>query len=97
MTYRELLDALDEFDLPERISWRQLKERHRQLLQRYHPDRGEAADPEKTKRINAAYQVLSEYCSDYQFDFSHREFLEQCPEERLREQFAEDALWGGGK
>lgn len=97
MTYQDLQEAVAEFDLPSRISWRQLKEKHRQLLRRYHPDSGEASDPEKIRRINAAYQILRDYCDDYQFDFSHQEFLEQCPEERLREQFAEDSLWGGGK
>ena len=97
MTYQDLQEAVAEFDLPSRINWRQLKEKHRQLLRRYHPDSGDASDPEKIRRINADYQVLRDYCDDYQFDFSHQEFLEQCPEERLREQFAEDSLWGGGK
>jgi DnaJ-class molecular chaperone len=97
MNYRELQDALAAFDLPQRVSWRQLKERHRQLVRRYHPDGGAVAEPEKIREINAAYRILCDYCSGYRFDFSHREFLEQCPEERLREQFAEDPLWGGGK
>lgn len=97
MTYQELQDALAVFDLPERISWRQLKARHRELVRRYHPDSGEKAEPEKIRLINAAYKILREYCNDYQFDFSHREFLEQCPEERLREQFSMDSMWSGGK
>lgn len=97
MTYQELQEALAEFDLPERTSLRQLKGRHRQLVRRYHPDKGVESDPEKIRRINAAYQVLRKYCNDYQFDFSRQEFLEQFPEERLREQFAHDSLWGGGK
>ncbi|PLX87568.1 MAG: molecular chaperone DnaJ [Desulfuromonas sp.] len=96
MTYRDLRNALTEFDLPPRVSWRQLKERHRQLVKRYHPDNGDATDPDRIRRINDAYRVLREYCTDYRFDFSHQEFLEQCPEERLREQFSEDSLWGGG-
>lgn len=97
MTYQDLQEALTEFDLPQRISLRQLKERHRLLVRRYHPDSGETSEPEKIRRINAAYRVLREYCNSYQFDFSYQEFLEQCPEERLREQFAGDSLWGSGK
>lgn len=98
MTYQELQAALAEFDLPSRISWRQLKERHRELVRRYHPDHaGDGADPEKIQRVNAAYKVLHAYCSEYQFDFSRQEFLEQCPEERLREQFSMDAMWNGGQ
>ena len=97
MTYQDLQAAVAEFDLPSRVSLRQLKEKHRQLVRRYHPDSGDASDPDKIRRINAAYRILRDYCSDYLFDFSHEEFLEQCPEERLREQFAHDSLWGDGK
>lgn len=95
MDYRELRAALEEFDFSERISLRQIKTRYRELVRRYHPDRGEASDPEKIRRINEAYRVLRAYCHDYLFDCSHEEFLEQYPEERLREQFAADSLWGG--
>ena len=31
----------------------------------------------------------------YAFSFSEDEFLNQNPDERLRQQFAEDPLWGG--
>ena len=95
MEYRELRAALEVFDFSERISLRQIKERYRDLVRRYHPDRGDQADPEKIRSINEAYRVLRAYCHEYLFDCSHEEFLEQYPEERLREQFAEDSLWGG--
>jgi hypothetical protein len=38
---------------------------------------------------------LMAYCRDYRFSFSWEEFLEQRPEERLRQQFAHDPIWGG--
>ena len=94
MTYAELQAALAEFDLPERVTWQQLRERHRQLVRRYHPDQGAPADGEKIRRINAAYQVLSDYINGYRFDFSREEFLRQNPEERLREQFWSQEPWG---
>jgi len=97
MQYPELRAALDEFDFEERISLRQVKERYRDLVRLYHPDRGSQADPEKIRRVNEAYRILRAYCQDYRFDCSHEEFLEQYPEERLREQFREDSLWGGGQ
>lgn len=93
MTYQELQEAVAEFDLPSRVSLRQLKERHRELVRRYHPDSGDASEPEKIQKINAAYRILREYCKDYQFNFSRQEFLEQFPEERLREQFSMDSMW----
>ncbi len=95
MQYPELCAALEEFSFSERVSLRQIKERHRELVRRYHPDAGAESDPEKIRRINEAYRVLRSYCHGYRFDCSRVEFLEQYPEERLREQFAADSLWGG--
>lgn len=94
MIYDDLQAALAEFDLPLRISWKKVRARHRQLVRRYHPDKGEQADSEKIRRINAAYQILSEYIGDYSFDFSKEEFLQQYPAERLREQYWSDKPWG---
>ena len=95
MQYPELRAELEEFDLSERVSLGKIKERYRELARRYHPDSGEEHDPEKIQRINAAYRILRSYCHEYLFDCSRAEFLEQYPEERLREQFATDSLWGG--
>ncbi|PLX84956.1 MAG: molecular chaperone DnaJ [Desulfuromonas sp.] len=93
MTFEVLQQALKTFGLSDRVSLRQIKTRHRELVKRFHPDGGDPDDPEQIRRINAAYQVLSEYCSGYKFSFSREEFFEQIPEERLREQFSSDP-WG---
>lgn len=95
MQYPELRAALDEFSLSERVNLRQIKERYRELVRRCHPDAGGGSDPQRIQRVNEAYRVLRTYCQGYVYDFSRAEFLEQSPEERLREQFAEDSLWGG--
>jgi hypothetical protein len=94
MIYEDLQAALTEFDLPPSTTWKKIRERHRQLVRQYHPDKGEHVDGEKIRRINAAYKILSEYVGDYCFDFSREQFLEQYPEERLREQFWSDKPWG---
>ncbi len=94
MTFEELQSALDEFDLPARVSLKKIRARHRQLVRRYHPDRGAQADKERIRRINAAYKVINEYLSDYHFNFSREEFFQQNPEERLREQFWSERPWG---
>ncbi len=95
MQYPDLRAALAELGLSERLSLRQLKERYRDLVRRCHPDCRAEAEPERIRRVNAAYRVMRAYCQDYRFNCSHAEFLEQYPEERLREQFAADSLWGG--
>ena len=94
MTFEDLQSALDEFDLPAQTTWRKIRARHRELVRRYHPDKGAQADEDKIRRINAAYKVLNEYVGDYRFDFSREQFLEQYPEERLKEQFWSEKLWG---
>jgi DnaJ-class molecular chaperone len=95
MTYQELQEALAVFALGERATLAQVKSRHRELAKRHHPDRGGSSDPEAMRRINAAYRVLLEYCSNYRYCFSEEEFFEQVPAERLRRQFGWDPVWGG--
>ena len=93
MEYEELRQALEVLALPERASLGEIKARHRDLVKRYHPDAG-GGEPERIRQINAAYRILSAYCRDYRFAFTREEFLKQNPEERLRQQFARDPIWG---
>lgn len=95
MTYRELRLALAVFGLEERASLRRIKERHRELVKRHHPDAGGDSDSDEIRKVNAAYRVLLDYVSGYRFSFGEEEFYEQNPDERLRRQFLEDPLWGG--
>lgn len=95
MTYEELQSALKEFGLPEKVTLKRIRERHRQLVMQYHPDKGASPDNDKIRRINAAYRILNEYVSQYSFDFSREVFMNHYPEERLREQFYDVGLWGG--
>ncbi len=93
MTYADLQKAMAAFGLSERATLKQIKRRHRELVMQYHPDRGEA-DPERIRLVNAAYELLLEYCQNYSFSFVEEEFYRQNPEERLRVQFSDDPLWG---
>lgn len=95
MTYDELTDATRLFGLSERATLKQIKQRHRELAKRHHPDHGAANDLQMIA-INEAARVLRAYCQNYRFCFSEEEFYEQNPEERLRRQFATDPVWGAG-
>lgn len=97
MTYEELQKSLKILGLYDRVTMKQVKSRHRELVKRYHPDSGESADNEKIQLINAAYRILSEYLESYRFSFSEEEFYTQNPEESIRRQFMDDALWGGSR
>ncbi|GFO64066.1 J domain-containing protein [Geomonas paludis] len=95
MTYKELQLALAVFGLEERASLREIKNRHRELVKRHHPDLGAPADSDEMRKVNAAYRVLLDYLADYRFSFAEEEFYEQNPDEQLRRQFFDDPLWGG--
>lgn len=94
MRYRELNNALQIFGLSDRVTLREIKKRHRELVKLHHPDVTDAADLERIQLINAAYRTLLDYVESYRFSFSEEEFLEQNPDERLRMQFEDTPLWG---
>lgn len=94
MTYIHLQEARQVLGLEERVTLREIKARHKELVKRYHPDTGNTTEPEMMQKVNAAYQIVLEYVAAYHFSFSREEFYEQNPEERLRQQFADDPVWG---
>lgn len=97
MTYADLKEALRILGLGERASLTEIKARHRELVKRYHPDAGDpSGDPDLIRKVNFAHKLLQEYLAEYRFSFSEEEFYEQNPEERLRQQFMNDPLWGKG-
>ena len=94
MTYADLQEALQILGLGDKISLREIKTRHRELVKRHHPDTGKADDQETIQWINAAYRILLDYVTEYRFSFTEEEFYEQNPDERLRQQFMDTPLWG---
>ena len=96
MEYKDLAAALKLFSITRPTSLKELKSLHKELVKKYHPDTG-CGDNDQIRLVNCAYKILTEYCSGYNFTFSHDEFIEQYPEERLREQFSDDPVWGGNK
>jgi len=94
MTYDDVRTALEIFGLSDRATLKQIKTRHRELVKRFHPDRGEDHDQDRIRLVNAAYRVLADYCAGYAFSFGEDEFYRQNPDERLRMQFCDVPLWG---
>jgi len=93
MTYIDLQKALQVLGLSKRATLKEIKVRHRALVKRYHPDTGNASDPEMIQKVNAAYRILLDYVTEYRFSFEEDEFYEQNPEARIWMQFADDPLW----
>jgi DnaJ-class molecular chaperone len=94
MTFTDLQEALRILELGERATLKEIRARHRELAKRHHPDTGTPGDGEEIRKMNAAYRVVQDYLAGYRFSFSEEEFYEQNPEERIRQQFMNDPLWG---
>ncbi len=96
MTYEELLLALHIFGFHEsdQLTIRRIKERHRALLKKVHPDLHGDAATEQTRALNEAARQIMDYVNSYRFSFSQEEFYRQRPDEYLRRQFAADPIWG---
>lgn len=94
MTYADLKEALLVMDLGERVTLKEIKTRHKELVKHHHPDTGNTDEPDMIRKVNAAYQVVLDYIAAYRFSFAKEEFFEQNPKERLRQQFADDPVWG---
>jgi len=95
MTFSDLDTARKSLGLPERATLEEIRSCHRALAKKYHPDSGNPEHVAKFRQAEEAYQTLMAYCGHYRFSFAHEEFLEQNPDERLREQFGFDPVWGG--
>lgn len=96
MTYEELDESRILFGLEKRATRGEIRARHRMLVKRHHPDTAAGSDVEMIGRINEAYRILREYIDSYRYSFEEEEFYGQNPEERLRRQFGDDPIWGGG-
>ena len=99
--YDEIRNAAEIIGLSEKATMETIKRSYRVLVMKWHPDRcGE--DPQKckemTQKIIEAYQVILDYCNNYEYSFGKEE-VERIlsPEERWFAQFGDDPLWGSGK
>ncbi|NLC70047.1 MAG: J domain-containing protein [Desulfuromonadaceae bacterium] len=94
MTWNELEKALAIFSLSGPITLGEIKVRHRALIKKYHPDAAAGGENDRIREVNAAFRVLVDYCREFRFSLTREEFLNQHPEERLRQQFADNVVWG---
>ena len=79
--FEQLDSARRTLELPDRASIKQIKDKYRELSRVWHPDRCRDA-PEKCRqmqqRLNEAYALLMDYCSDFQYSF-RKEDVEAYP------------------
>jgi len=99
--YDEIRAAREVLGLPETATMETIKRSYRVLMMKWHPDRcGEDRQKckERAQKIIKAYQVIPDYCNDYEYSF-RTEDVERTlsPDERLFAQFGDDPLWGSGR
>ncbi len=97
MTHAELKEALYLFGFHENdlLTIKRIKQRHRDLVKKAHPDLHQHAPPERMRQINEAARIIMDYIQSYRFSFSEKEFYRQVPEEHLRHQYSCDPIWAG--
>lgn len=83
--------------LSEEAGKEEIKNRYRELIKKYHPDKtpGNREYLEKAKMINWAYSVIASYCDEYKFSFSREDVERMNPELKLNRQFGDDWLTKG--
>ena len=95
---KEIAEAKELLGLPERASMAEIKTTYHELLKQWHPDRGQgdqAACNAMTSKINAAYQVILRYCSQYKYSFAPEELeRHQSDQDWWTDRFGSDPVWG---
>ena len=86
--FKEIDEARRLLGLGEVATLEEVKSVYRRLAHRHHPDKHSSTAGEETeemmKRLNSAYKLLTDYCSNYKYSFreedvaitySHDEYL----------------------
>ncbi len=97
--YEEITAARKLLELPERASMQEIKSNYKRLISRWHPDSCQEDLQEctqMTRKLNAAYNIILDYCANYRYSFSEKEIQNYLStEEWWMERFGDDPVWGG--
>ena len=80
-----LQNALKVLDLPQFVSFKEIKAKYRLLSRKYHPDI--CTDKDKMAEINSAYDILKSYIEDFRYSFDEDEIHKQYPENYHADRF----------
>jgi preprotein translocase subunit Sec63 len=95
------LDKFEKIDkarkilgLGEKARKEEIKNRYRELIKKYHPDRTPKNQKylKKVKDINWAYNIITSYCDEYEFSFKREAVERMNPDLKLNRQFEDDWL-----
>jgi DnaJ-class molecular chaperone len=87
--FEEIDKARKLLGLGDTATLKEIKQAYRRMALRYHPDRGEEKrDEEMMKKLNWAYKLLTEYCTNYSYSFKEKDVARTYPhDEYLRKYY----------
>ena len=72
-SFEEIDQARQLLGLGDAATLKEIREHFRELARQYHPDKSGGDDKtqreEMMKRLNQAYEVIVQYCSEYKYPF----------------------------
>jgi len=99
--YQEITKARKLLELSESATMEEIKSNYRELINKWHPDRcSEHSDQcvEMTRKLVAAYEIITAYCNNYRFSFAKEEVAKYLSrQDWWMERFGDDPLWSSGK
>ncbi len=95
--YQEIVAARQLLELPEAATMESIKSAYRTMLAKSHPDKcseDQELCEEMTRKIISAYQMIIDYCWQYQYSFSEETVKRHLSHEQWwRERFGNNPLW----
>ena len=90
--FKEIDEARRLLGLGEVATLKEIKSAYRRLAYRHHPDKHSNTTGEETegmmKRLNWAYKLLTDYCSNYKYSFREEDVARTYPhDEYLRRHY----------
>jgi DnaJ-class molecular chaperone len=92
--FEEINEARKILNLGGAATLKEIKTAYRRLAARYHPDKqagsGLAEAEETMKRLNWAYKLLMDYCTDYKYSFKQEDVARTYPQEEYMREWREN-------
>jgi DnaJ-class molecular chaperone len=88
--FSEIEEARKILALGEAATLKEIKSAYRRMAHRHHPDKRSGsgrAESETMKRLNWAYKLLLDYCSDYKYSFKEEDIARTYPDDEYLRTF----------
>jgi DnaJ-class molecular chaperone len=92
--FEKIIKAKSLLGLRERATLKEIKNKYKNLMKKWHPDKHKENVEQATKmsaQINEAYKTILEYCNNYEYSFDESEIAKryQSPSEWMKNRFGD--------